>query len=60
MEEEKATRSSILARKFHGQRSLAGCNSWGCKEADRTEQLTLLHMIVEGVTYTDMERVLGD
>ena len=23
----------------HGQRSLAGCSPWGCKESDRTEQL---------------------
>ena len=24
----------------HGQRSLVGCSSWGCKESDRTEQLS--------------------
>ena len=23
----------------HGQRSLAGCSPWGCKELDMTEQL---------------------
>ena len=23
--------------KSHGQRSLAGCNPWGCKESDMTE-----------------------
>ena len=60
LEKKMATHSSILARKFDGQKSLAGCNSYGFIEADRTEQLTLSHMIVEGVTYTDMERVLGD
>ena len=26
---------------FHGQRSLVGYSSWGCKESDTTEQLTL-------------------
>ena len=26
---------------FHGQRSLAGYSPWGCKELDRTEQLSL-------------------
>ena len=25
---------------FHGQRSLAGYSSWGCKESDTTEQLS--------------------
>ena len=24
----------------HGQKSLAGCSSWGCKESDTTEQLS--------------------
>ena len=24
----------------HGQRSLAGCSPWGCKESDMTEQLS--------------------
>ena len=33
-----ATHSSILAwKKSHGQRSLAGDNSWGHKESDMTE-----------------------
>ena len=27
-------------KKFHGQRSLAGCGPWSCKEPDKTEQLT--------------------
>ena len=35
--------------KLHGQRSLVGYSSWGCKELDMTEQLTfsiskLLHI----------------
>ena len=32
-----ATRSSILAWKSHGQRSLAGYSPWGHKELDTTE-----------------------
>ena len=31
----------FLPGEFHGQRSLEGCNSWGGKESDTTEQLTL-------------------
>ena len=27
----------FLSREFHGQRSLPGYNSWGCKESDMTE-----------------------
>ena len=40
LEKEMATHSSILPGKSHGQRSLAGSSSWGCKESDMTEQLT--------------------
>ena len=29
--------SVFLLGKSHGQRSLAGCSPWGCKELDRTE-----------------------
>ena len=31
----------FLPGEFHGQRSLAGYSPWGCKESDRTQQLTL-------------------
>ena len=31
--------SVFLPGKFHGQRSLAGCSPWGCKESDMTERL---------------------
>ena len=31
----------FLPGKYHGQRNLAGCGPWGCKEVDMTEQLTL-------------------
>ena len=37
LEEEMATHFSILAWKFHGQRSLAGYGPWGHKELDTTE-----------------------
>ena len=29
--------SVFLLGKRHGQRSLAGCSPWGCKESDTTE-----------------------
>ena len=29
----------FLPKKFHGQRSLAGYNPWGCKESDTTERV---------------------
>ena len=29
----------LLPGKSHGQRSLVGCNLWGCEESDTTEQL---------------------
>ena len=35
---EMATHSSILLGKFHGQRSLEGHSSWGCKESDTPER----------------------
>ena len=28
----------FLPRESHGQRSLAGCSPWGCKESDTTER----------------------
>ena len=41
LEKGMATHSSILAWRIHGQRSLAGYRSWGHKELDMTEWLTL-------------------
>ena len=29
----------LLPGKFHGRRSLVGCNPWGCQELDTTERL---------------------
>ena len=37
LEKGMATYSSILAWRFHGQRSLAGYSPWDCKESDMTE-----------------------
>ena len=37
-----ATKSVFLPRKSHGQRHLEGYSSWGCKESDVTERLTLI------------------
>ena len=34
-----APRSSTLAWKIHGRRSLVGCSPWGREESDMTEQL---------------------
>ena len=34
LDKEMATHSSILGGKSHGQRSLAGYSSWGCKESE--------------------------
>ena len=39
LEEEMTTRSSILAWKIHGQRSLIGYSPWGRKESDKTERM---------------------
>ena len=37
LKEAVAICSSILAGKFHRQRSLANYSPWGCKEVDTTE-----------------------
>ena len=36
----------FLPEEFHGQRSLEGYSPWAHKESDRTDWLTLLHMVV--------------
>ena len=43
LKKEMATHSSILAREFHGQRSLAGYSPQGPKESDLIEQHTHTH-----------------
>ena len=37
LEKEMATHSSILAWRFHGQRSVVGYSPWGHKESETTE-----------------------
>ena len=41
LEEEMATRSSIFAWNIHRLKSLVGYGSWGLKQSNTTEQLTL-------------------
>ena len=41
LEKEMVTHSSILAWRIHGRRSLVGYSSWGRKESDTTERLSL-------------------
>ena len=38
-----ATYSSILAGKFHGQKSLAGYSPWGHKEFDMSKHVAYTH-----------------
>ena len=45
LEEEMTTHSSILAWKFHGQRSLVGYSPQGRKESDTTEATQSAHML---------------
>ena len=46
LEEGVATHSNILARRIHGQRSLAGYSPWGRKESDTTERPTYLCLTI--------------
>ena len=45
LEKGMATHSSILAGKFHGQRSLAGYCPWAHEESDTTERLNTQHTL---------------
>ena len=47
LREKMAPHSSILAGESHGQRGLAGCSPWGCKEAGMTEHPST-HISSEG------------
>ena len=40
--EANATHCMFLPGEFHGQRTLVGYSSWGRKDSDITEQLTLI------------------
>ena len=39
--QQSSYKTWVLVALSHGQRSLESCSSWGCKESDMTEQLTL-------------------
>ena len=51
----------FLPREFHGQRSLAGYSSWGCKESDMTEWLTfpLFHSKFKKICFKKHRDVLN-
>ena len=56
LEKEMATCSSIIAWKFHGQRSLAGYSPWGCKESDTTELINNRLKVIHGITCSNFIR----
>ena len=43
LEKGMATHSSILVWRIHGQKSLAGCSPWSCKDSDTSKQHTHTH-----------------
>ena len=43
LEKGMTIHSSILEWRIYGQRSLVSYTPWGCKEFDKTEQLTHTH-----------------
>ena len=49
LKKEMANHFSILAWKFHGQRSLEGCSLWGTEESNMTEWLTLRYWVGQNV-----------
>ena len=51
LEEEMATRSSILAGESHGWRSLVGYSPQGCKESDTTERLHFHFRMMEELSH---------
>ena len=52
LEKGMATRSTILAGKSDGQRSLAGYSPWGHEDLNTTEQLVLLSTIGRATCFT--------
>ena len=51
LEKRMVTHFVFLPGEFHGQGSLAGYSSWGCKESDMTERLTLLLSLLGKVIF---------
>ena len=56
LEKEMATCSSIIAWKFHGQRSLAGYSPWGCKESDTTKLINNRLKVIHGIMCSNFLR----
>ena len=46
--EKGISTSTILARKFHGQRSLAGYSPWGRRELDMAEHARMHRLDMKG------------
>ena len=44
----------------HGQRSLAGCSPWGCKELDTTDQLSTQHRALDARFFYGSEMGRGE
>ena len=42
LEKEMQPIPVFLPGKYHGERSLAGCSPWGCKELGRTEKADII------------------
>ena len=61
-----ATHSSILAEKFHGERSLTGYSSWGHEESDMTEHvnyadsafISSVFITMNGISFSPSERII--
>ena len=47
---EEGTASVFLPGESHGQRSLADCSPWGCKESDTTEQQSAVRPIPASIS----------
>ena len=52
LEDGMATHTVFLPRESHGQRSLMGYSTWGSKEWDRTERLTLSLSLFSSVQFS--------
>ena len=52
LEENLATHSSILAGEFRGQRGLASCSPWSCKESDTTERLSRVQQHLQNLPFS--------
>ena len=58
LEEKMATRSSILAEKSHGQRSLAGYRPWGYKASGAAEHTHLGNITFDICKYCEIITII--